>query len=958
MSQEHDLEDEDEEEDEETKRVEEELALERKRLEFEEARQRRLDAQHQQQEEEARVHQQTCVPAFAYVRDLSNGLRVMSVPPSVSSGSFEDIQEYDARIPGTEDLNNMEAAEVYNLLSSSFLFWGGSELNNKDIVAMAAFSREKFQDEAPALVVQRSRKYIEDIARLTIALQKKERYAWMRENNKVNSFYKVLQAIVSRIKDLSTFAMVYARATCDVDTSEFSSMSLQRKICDDMRRVHRCDRSKLMEATMLIQDTVANMGLKKYQGKCYQPVYVTLPCGKRVFARCYKEFKVFFDGTESSSIRDVIGHLNNDNSRVDLEWPLTVGYVDRVVSMMTKQEMVHLPSLKLNKSLRSFTNGVYDLVTDQFYSYGDEDMPAGYSVCCYDVPFRCDVMRAQYLSFTDFHGGWLRALKVMAPCFYKIVSWQYPEDKSSYKTESFNTYKDPEICIRTLCAFFGRLFHSVCRVDCGWEKLMGLIGHGGTGKSQLGMIATRIQPIHMIAKNDPEKVFGLWPLIGKDFILWEEASKASNFPYDVFLQIGSSRGRAGQKIAVSRKNDTQVDVHILATMLMIGNSAPPFNDEMSQVSRRFMAFLFDRPVVETDNSLSQGLQDELPVIMALCNRAYHCFHRGTRGENVDDYLHPDLLRDISEIMHTSSEISAFLNNEKSPVLFDKNGVQSAKIIPLSVLAHCFEEFVKRHFGVKAKNMSPGDLQKILNATKAKVYVESNDVRHDDLEYGYPTYSFHWPFIKNVGYKLSTQKTITSENAYTSAYVQGIEINWLKCPHGILWKGGEGFPSRSDGWMKKYMGATEKQRRTGLKRQRIGVDEKRLMADFYDKRKKAFSTREARGVRAHYRERKMKKTQAMENELQTDEHGVTKFDNSLIEELKLNIDLDLLAESGRVHRLRDAGKRFVGFEIAGCLARLRRVLRRCSRSASKAHLSALIKALEKVVDASKSWAPYY
>jgi hypothetical protein len=668
---------------------------------------------------------------------------------------------------------------------------------------------------------------------------------------------------------------------------------------------------------------------------------------------------------QSSSIRDVIGALPTV-SRVDLEWSLTVGYLDMVVRMLTRQETDHFPSLALNKGLRAFRNGVYDLITDQFFLFNDKLMPEGFAVCFYDIEFNMQIMGAEYASFTDFHGSWLRGLQLFAPAFYSIIEWQFPKKNTKYKTESFNMYKDPELCVRTFCAFFGRLFHEVCRVDSGWEKLMALIGHSQTGKSQLGILATLIQPIHMIAKNDPEKVFGLMSLVGKDFILWEEASENSNFQYDVFLQIGSSRGRAGQKIAVSRKNDTQVDVHITATMLMTGNSAPKFDDGEKQISRRFMAFLFDRPVLNKDLEIPTKLVDEIPVILALCNRAYHCFHRGTQGHDVDAFIHPDLKRDVSQILNASSEVSAFLFGEKSPVNCDREGVKSAKIIPIRVLEHAFETFVKKHTGCSHKSMTSQDLNNLLVATKAKVFIREDEDSKSDREtnFGYPKYDeYKWPFLDNCDYvfspgteRYSTQRTISA------AYVQGIEINWVKCVDAevsVLVDGSGDSRRRSGAFFQKWKGSSERQRTVFKGTKKIGgisSSEKNNLSEFYDARRGAFSTTQAVGV-LHSFNTTLKKTKPMKDEMKTDAHGVTKFDNELLKQLKNHIDLQLLAESKVVRRRSNQAKRFVGFEMKGCYVRLQRALARAPPG-SRGHLRFIIKGLKKIMEAYSTWDPYY
>lgn len=703
-----------------------------------------------------------------------------------------------------EESQHVSMTLVRSAVSTYFEFFGGDTFATLDTPTMFLVAKAKFPSENPVEVFSTRREYTVKLARLMIAQRKCiASFNDTDENYFLGSFRQIshriicLSNIIKSITTMRSVAMI---------PKNLPHTDMTGKILGDMRAAHRLTDDLGLQATYIAEDFFASNGYRRYCDEVWQPVYGTVP-GRpgSYFLHAFKKVQIDLGGSKSSSIKDIIAYTVG-NERVDPDnVTILKEKMKTIIERFSSVSNSSFPVLKFNNNLRSFLNGVYDMKTDRFYPHATKPPPPGVAPKLFKSNFPVNIiMDSKYMDPYDFtNGKWFDLVKEKAPAFYSVLSYQYKKSTPG-TTHAFNTYDNPEQCLRVALAMLGRLLFEVCELDCGFERFLAMIGIAGVGKTKIAEIFCQLVPNLFKLQANTEETFGYENIIGKDLVIVEEISSGSNISQSFMLQVGSSNGRDQEmRLAVSRKYKTQLQHVITQPLLVVGNSFPSkWNDGQGQVSRRLVALLFDRPVeaTERDSQIPQKMKAELPVIVSSMVRAYHSMVRCLGSRSLDTVIPQGMMRDRDEIISTTSEVRKFLHQSSSPIVFyDRKGIRSGMMIPVSVLISEFENFKSRSLHNSRVPITQAEFNSILNITKAKILViNAKDTQSSSgmkLMMGVPLYQEFkiigigdssverrvpvvWPMLKGFEYKLGERTSLDFRSREPQGYIIGIELNLM------------------------------------------------------------------------------------------------------------------------------------------------------------------------------------
>ena len=684
-------------------------------------------------------------------------------------------------------------------------FFGGDIFADLDTPTIFLVAKAKYPTENPIEVFNQRRAYIIKLAVLMLAQRKciasfndTDENVFLGRFRQISHRVVCLGNIIKSIVRMRSVAML---------PKELPWTDTVGAVLSDMRAAHRLTSDLGVQAIFICEDYFAEHGYRRYNDEVWEPVFGTI-AGKRgtFFLHAFKKVKVNLGGSTSSMIKDVINYCVCSERMHPDNVTIVKDKMNKVIERFTASSNQCFPVLQFNNNLRSFLDGVYDMKTDRFYRHGCHPPPPGIAPKLIKQNFEEDkLMSTGYIDPCDFVSGkWFDMLKTEAPAFMSILLYQYKKSVPG-TTEAFNTYENPELCVRVALAMLGRLIFEVCELDPGYERFLALIGIAGVGKTKIAEIFCQLVPNMFKLQASTEETFGYENIIGSDLIMVEEISSGSNISQSFMLQVGSSNGRdQAMKLAVSRKYKSQKQHIITQPLVMVGNSFPSkWSDGQGQMTRRLVALLFDRPVEATkrDSQIPALMKVEMPVIVVGLVRAYHSMVRCLGTRSLDVIIPSDMSRDRDEIISSTSEVRKFLHQGSSPrVFYDRKGIRSGMMIPVTVLCNEFEKFKARSLNRTREPMSQGEFNSILNITKAKLLVmNATDTQSNSgikMVMGCPVYSefkimgvgeggsvsqtieARWPAVAGFTYKLSDRYVLDYKSTEPIGYVVGIELNLM------------------------------------------------------------------------------------------------------------------------------------------------------------------------------------
>ncbi len=146
-----------------------------------------------------------------------------------------------------------------------------------------------------------------------------------------------------------------------------------------------------------------------------------------------------------------------------------------------------------------------------------------------------------------------------------------------------------------LCGLLGRLLFRVGQLD-NFQVMPFLLGAGGTGKSLVLSVVEKLVGEGAAAPlpTTGEEVFGLANLYDADVVLERDVPQKLNKA----LSEDNMRSMVtGEPMTISRKRLDAVKHRWTAPLIMAGNSAPDYTNTGGNLTRRFVTFRFNNPVV-------------------------------------------------------------------------------------------------------------------------------------------------------------------------------------------------------------------------------------------------------------------------------------------------------------------------------------------------------------------------
>ena len=313
---------------------------------------------------------------------------------------------------------------------------------------------------------------------------------------------------------------------------------------------------------------------------------------------------------QSEEIKDFVYRIADKNTWHEL-WCLltssngTSGFT-QVIKQLTEAYDMQFPEIKKNRRVWSFKNGLFigDRYNDQtglyqteFYRYDSKNYKSldPTIVSCKYFP----------IDFVD-HSHIKNWEDIPTPHFNSILKYQDLED---------------EVC-KWMYILGGRLFYEVGEMDK-WQVIPFIKGIARSGKST---IITKVFSKFYEASdvktvsNNIEKQFGLGPISEGLMFVAPEIKGDFRLEQAEFQSIVSGDS---MNIAIKGKPAKPLDAWIVPGFLG-GNETPGFNDKQGSVVRRLIKFDFRKQVTDADSdpTLDDKLEKELPIIMEKCARGY------------------------------------------------------------------------------------------------------------------------------------------------------------------------------------------------------------------------------------------------------------------------------------------------------------------------------------------------
>jgi hypothetical protein len=346
-----------------------------------------------------------------------------------------------------------------------------------------------------------------------------------------------------------------------------------------------------------------------------------------------------------------------------------------VVDNMSKCIDAQFPEIAKRRHVWSFKNGVF---------VGKEWIPErGIYDCCfysYDSPeFRCldpTIIACKYFDqqFDDF---------------YHLENWQ---DIPTPWFDSVLNYQnfDKEVCDWAY-VMGGRLCYDVGELDA-WQVIPFFKGIARSGKSTL---ITKVfkkfyenEDVGTLS-NNIEKKFGLSAI--KDSFMFI----APEVKGDLALEQAEFQSMvSGEDVSVAVKNKTAVSVEWKVPGVLGGNEVPNWKDNSGSVLRRILAWNFAKQVREADPQLDEKLNQELPIILLKCVRAYLDYSNKYRNKDIWNVV-PEYFKKIQkQVAMVASSLHNFM--ESTLLEYGKDLFVPQKLFVQVFNQHCQANNLGKH----------------------------------------------------------------------------------------------------------------------------------------------------------------------------------------------------------------------------------------------------------------------
>ena len=461
----------------------------------------------------------------------------------------------------------------------------------------------------------------------------------------------------------------------------------------------------------VLNETYIN-NIRRYKGQCCKQILneynkptkawkSVMPISEYVYSVAQKEtrFEVWKNLTcRGTSARDAIKHLSECKD-------------------------IQFPEIVKNRNVWSFKNGIF----------------IGKEWCPKVGQYKCSFYTYDSKEFQS-----LDPLIVSSKYFDKNFVNVEAEDWWDIPTPNFQSvldYQDFEVDVmKWMYVMGGRLCFDVCDLDK-WQIIPFLKGIARSGKST---VITKVfkkfyesEDVRTLS-NNTEKKFGLSSIYDGFMFIAPEVKGDLCLEQAEFQSLVS-----GEDISIACKHEKAKSIEWKTPGILGGNEVPNWKDNSGSVLRRILPWNFSKQVEEADPNLDDKLEDELPIILYKCVRAYLDYAQRLGEHDIWNIVPKYFKNTQIQVAMVTNSLQNFLASEKiqyGPELFCPQ-----KIFVQMFNQHCQENNLGRFKFNPDFYAGPFSSRKITVVTEAKTYkgrayppqpfIVGVDVVDDTLDFG-------------------------------------------------------------------------------------------------------------------------------------------------------------------------------------------------------------------------------
>ena len=291
-------------------------------------------------------------------------------------------------------------------------------------------------------------------------------------------------------------------------------------------------------------------------------------------------------------------------------------HVPNAVQYLTLCQDQAFPTLRPNRYIYAFTNGLYDAQNDTFQRFDGEVI---------DTAIVATRFIAVELSEHDAQAGASRGTLSQDAHAGDWRDISTPDIDSIFKHQGFD-----DATIDWTYALLGRCLFPVNHLDK-WQICPFLIGVAGCGKSTVCSLLKHFfhpRRVSTISSNT-EGRFGLAGIWDSDVCISTEVTKSWPLDRGVWQSCVT-----GERVCVPVKFKSPKEIDWDVPMFMAGNEPPDWEDKSRSVFRRMVCLYMRNRVRDADPGLQQRLKDAAPAHLVKFVRAYHEMCRRHRDKDV------------------------------------------------------------------------------------------------------------------------------------------------------------------------------------------------------------------------------------------------------------------------------------------------------------------------------------
>jgi hypothetical protein len=280
------------------------------------------------------------------------------------------------------------------------------------------------------------------------------------------------------------------------------------------------------------------------------------------------------------------------------------------------------PTLRKQRGVYSFRNGVYVARDDKFHAFGD--LPDSVVACkFFDLEFEPHTSARHW---SDVPTPYLQSIMDYQQFPREVCDWMY--------------------------ILLGRLMYDLGDLDS-WQVIPFFKGMASSGKSTVVLKVAKnfFEAIDVgVLSNNIERKFGLSAFADKYLFVAPEIKNDLQVEQAEFQSIVS-----GEDIQVNTKFAKAKTCVWKVPGVLAGNEVPGWADNSGSIQRRIVLFDFSKAVSNGDMKLGEKLEAELAATILKCNRAYL--------EMVSRHSHTNLWQVLPRYFHnTRDEMAQAVNS--------------------------------------------------------------------------------------------------------------------------------------------------------------------------------------------------------------------------------------------------------------------------------------------------------